>query len=53
MRIATAKESYQLDEALFDSAAQRTWAVLLGVALVLVAIGGYACGFVVAAVGGR
>lgn len=35
MRIATAKESYQLDEALFDSATQRTWAVLLGVALVL------------------
>src|SRR5690606_12570023 len=35
MRIGTAKESYRLDEALFDSATQRTWAVLLGVALVL------------------
>ncbi len=34
MRIATAKENYQLDEALFDSSTQRVWVALLGLALV-------------------
>lgn len=34
MRIGTARESYCLDEALFDSATQRTWVALLGVSLV-------------------
>ncbi|HLU79196.1 MAG TPA: branched-chain amino acid ABC transporter permease [Burkholderiaceae bacterium] len=34
MRIATAKESYLQDEALFDSRTQRVWAALLGLALI-------------------
>ena len=35
MRIATAKETYLADEALFDTATQRTWLALLAAALVL------------------
>ncbi|HLV28921.1 MAG TPA: branched-chain amino acid ABC transporter permease [Burkholderiaceae bacterium] len=34
MRIATAKESYQLDEALFDSPTQRVWVAILAGVLV-------------------
>lgn len=34
MRIATAKESYQLDEALFDSPTQRLWVAILAGVLV-------------------
>ena len=33
MRIATAKQSYAADQALFDTPTQRTWLALLGVAL--------------------
>jgi len=35
MRIATAKESYRQDEALFDSRTQRVWAGILALALIL------------------
>ena len=34
MRIGTAKISYRLDEALFDSATQRAWAALLALSLI-------------------
>ncbi|HLT99323.1 MAG TPA: branched-chain amino acid ABC transporter permease [Burkholderiaceae bacterium] len=35
MRIATAKESYRQDEALFDSRTQRVWVCILALALIL------------------
>ncbi len=35
MRIGSAKETYALDEALFDSRTQRIWLVVLGLALVI------------------
>lgn len=35
MRIATAKQTYQADEALFDTATQRVWLALLLAALAL------------------
>lgn len=35
MRIATAKESYRMDEALFDSGTQRVWVGLLALALIV------------------
>ena len=35
MRIATAKETYRADEALFDTATQRLWLALLAASLAL------------------
>ncbi len=45
MRIATAKQSYAADQALFDTATQRLWLCLLAAALVVFPFAANAIGF--------